>query len=391
MPTVSGWFGVLAAPALLCLIVASLASEIAAIVLVLRHVISSDAALAAAAAPALLFASLLFALRGGLLSGLVAVLIVPIAGGVLAVCVVLLASILSGAPYRAILRRAPVALVGLWAIVAAVSMWGSLRQREALETAVRSDDVAAARSLIDGGAAGDRRDTEWRQELLVHAAGVASPDVVAALLEAGADPNGLGRSRRSPLLAAIGSTPLWPPEVDPAFLAGQPHDGATHARNRYRTVEILLARGADPSGTPRDDMTPVELAWGGFPGRGVWPDVARGNGDAEILRLLKARGARDAERVPARFGEMMDAATAGDVEHLRAVLAEYRGRKPEVDAAGRSPLVAAAANGRLAAVDVLLEAYGNGVHCVFVEKAREAAARHDHAETRTRLLSVCGA
>jgi hypothetical protein len=373
MPTISA-FGIVFAFILLIVILACVVGDLLVVFLVLRRRISPDYGLMAGAAPVVPFLLLIVGLRDALFAVVVAILSIPIAVGVVTIWVALLAAIRSGMPRMAIARRAPLALAGVWAVVYVAGLGVSRWRCEALEDAVRRDDVDAVRWLLAEGAARDARDAPLRQGLLVQAAGHASLDVVTALLDAGADPNG------SPLLAAILSRPRFrtneKDETDPA----------THARNRYRTVEILLDRGADPSGTPQGGVTPAELAWGGLRS-GVWPDL---NGDADILRLLKARGARDGDRVSARFGEMVEAAAAGDTERLRAVLAEYRGEKPEEDAAHRSLLVTAAENGHLAAIEALLTAYGDRVHCDFVEKAKAAAARHNHPEVLARLRTVCG-
>ena len=383
MPTVDGGgFAVLFAVVFGSLTLGCVLGNVLVTVLVLRRKIPADRGLIAGAVTVLPFVLLIVGARDVLFSGIVAFLLLPVASGIVTAGAALRTSVRCGSAPRTIALQAPIVLACVSAIVYAIVIWEGQRRREALDDAVRRDDVAIARSLLEAGAARGARDAALRQQLLWQSCRQASPDLVAALLDVGADPRGPGPSGESPLLAAIGSKPMWrsTEEADPA----------THARNRYRTVEILLDRGADPSAAPRDAVTPAEMAWGGVPGRGVWPQELRGDGDEEILRLLEARGARDAHRLSARFGELMAAAAAGDDARVRAVLGEYR-RQPQMDAVGRSPMDAAAENGHLATIDVLLATYGDRVHCRLVAKAAEAAARNSHAAVQARLLSVCGA
>jgi len=111
----------------------------------------------------------------------------------------------------------------------------------ALITASRSGNVAMIRLLTSRGANPNLRDAainSWTP--LLHAVHKAQPGSIAALLDAGANPNGTDPSGTTPLMMAAGY-------------------GYTDI------VNILLARGANPRLAKRNGITAIDLARSGVP------------------------------------------------------------------------------------------------------------------------------
>jgi len=98
------------------------------------------------------------------------------------------------------------------------------------EFAARDGDAAALRMLLASGLGPDARASNGDPLLLVACGPHGSPDAVAALLEAGADPNAKGPDGRTPLMEAS------------AWL-------------KTREATLLLAKGADPAARDRDGLT----------------------------------------------------------------------------------------------------------------------------------------
>lgn len=241
-------------------------------------------------------------------------------------------------------------------------MWRELVQRNALYSAVLREDSARAGQLLRVGVARGKDDFAFRQAQLVHAARNVNPDIVTALLEAGADPNSPSEGRY-PLLAAITSDAvLRYPRIDPE----------THPKRRFLTVKALLDHGANPN-APRD-RTPSETAWY--------------MGLQDIVDLLKQKGARDADTLAATFEELLRASAEGDVPRVRALVAQSVAAHRQ-DLHGRAPLVEAARNGHTEVVDILLQNYGASVQCSLVSDARSAAKKANHAQTVARLRELC--
>lgn len=94
---------------------------------------------------------------------------------------------------------------------------------------------------------------EAPRQSLVEAAGGSRVDLVKELLEAGADPNAPSSSGWTPLMAAV-------------------------AGGRKEAAVALLDAGADPDAHDRLGRTPL--------------DVAQRAGQANLVRLLRSRGAR---------------------------------------------------------------------------------------------------
>jgi hypothetical protein len=263
-----------------------------------------------------------------------------------------------------ILRTAFVA-IGISLVALSFSRWFAMERRDQLSQAVLREDVAAVRTLLGKGAGRHSDDGPFRQAMIVHAARDANPDLVAAFLEAGADPNAPDQDR-TPLIGAITADPV---------LRLHEIDRSTHRRNQMRTTILLLDHGADPNRPAKPgEPTPAELAWSA--------------NDQEMLALLEKNGAKDARKVGADFEELMNAAATGDLKRVETVESAYGGRLRE-DATHRSPLIAAAGAGHLAVVDSLLKSFRGLVKCTVVDEARDTAARQNHPEVVARLRGVC--
>jgi uncharacterized protein len=110
-----------------------------------------------------------------------------------------------------------------------------------LIAAARSGNLGVIRLLTSRGADPNLPDTtlnSWPP--LLHAIHKGQPGATAALLEAGANPNGTSPSGTTPLMMA----------------AGYGYTGI---------VRILLARGANPRLTTKDGITALDLARSGVP------------------------------------------------------------------------------------------------------------------------------
>ena len=103
-----------------------------------------------------------------------------------------------------------------------------------LHVAALMDDVAAARLLLDHGAAIDSADRGPRMTPLHVAASYGKPEVAAFLLDRGASIEVKDLSGRTPLVLAaqMGQTTL---------------------------VELLLGRGADPRAEDKDEAPPLDI------------------------------------------------------------------------------------------------------------------------------------
>lgn len=152
---------------------------------------------------------------------------------------------------------------------------------------------------------------EELQGLLREAVRMEDPDAVAALIERGADPNGL-ESWVLPLNAAVKS-------------------------GSEAVVRELLAHGADPNGAARHEGD-APLSW------------AARSGAADIVHLLLEAGAS-----PNIGRPLSTAAAFGHVECLKLLLAA--GAETDIASdTGYTPLHAAAASGSVPVVQTLLDA-----------------------------------
>jgi hypothetical protein len=353
------------------LIVAGLSSGIVSLILailVARNRASPRAALVIGGATWLAFTALLIYRMS--LEPIVPTFIVALeysfaTAGALAMLTALHAAVRAGASRRVLVVRG--SLVAIAAVTASHlgASWLEMERLYALDRAVLRENVDRARELLSNGAARRRSDRPFLQGLLVHAARDVNADLVALLIGAGADVNAR-HQEKIPLLSALGSDPVWRMNAIPAEV---------HRRRRVLTVKLLLDRGADANVAGPGGITAAEVAW---------------QADApELLQLLEEKGATNVRSVASEFEELMIAAAAGDVDRVRTHVTAYGGRMQRHPAGDRAPLVAAAANGRLAVVEELLRAYGGAVKCDLVVQARRAAEKAGQAEVLRRLEKVC--
>ncbi|MGZ7041900.1 MAG: ankyrin repeat domain-containing protein [Thermoanaerobaculia bacterium] len=209
----------------------------------------------------------------------------------------------------------------------------SVHRQTELIKAVQHNSTEDAVALLRAGVAHRRSDAPLREDLLLRAASAGNPRVVAALLEAGADPNGTEAKR--PLHEAAGSADeLYRPATE---------------EDAMRTVQTLLERGANPNASAKNKTTAVQIACKG----GRWT----------VVRLLRSKGANQSCGVPAHFEDLMIAARSGDVARVKE-LAVGPLQTFQHDSEYHSPLRAAVESNSMDTINALIEIYqsvGDGV------------------------------
>jgi ankyrin repeat protein len=184
----------------------------------------------------------------------------------------------------------------------------------ALIAAVRSRPRAAVEPLISANRDLVNTKDPAGSTLLHHAAGFGSLDVMALLVDAGADVN--AKNRR-------GSTPLhW-------------------AIDDEAKVRLLLSRGASVNAKQVEGRTPLYQA------------ASLGNGFA-IVRLLLNQGADSNLAMSNGRTPLMAAAARGDVEVMRALM-DAKASVDTRNGAGETALILAATDGNPEAVRLLLD------------------------------------
>lgn len=219
-----------------------------------------------------------------------------------------------------------------------------VRSSPLMQKAIEARDHDTVAFLVARGADVHRRG-HYGTPLVATAAGTGDPQLVALLLDAGADPNAMDDFHSTPahfavryfpvleLLAARGAR-IGEGNVSTALLSAVRH-------GTVESVRLLLAQGASTEATEEQGHTPLSAA------------IERG--DASIVEALLEAGA-DVHRVPRATGApaIVSAAKKGHVEIVRALLA--RGADPTAkDAEGEDALSTFARRKELRAafVDVL--------------------------------------
>ena len=180
---------------------------------------------------------------------------------------------------------------------------------------------------------------------------------MAALLEAGADPNGTPKDR--PLNSAAWSADiLYKPATE---------------EDAMRTVQTLLEHGADPNaGSGLNDWTAVQVACKG----GRWT----------IVRLLRSKGASHRCSVPDHFEDLMIAARGGDVARVKE-LAVGPLQTFQHDSEYHSPLIAAVESNSLDTINALIERY-QSVSDELIDGAAKSAIDGNNIAALKRFISL---
>jgi ankyrin repeat protein len=183
---------------------------------------------------------------------------------------------------------------------------------------IRMNDLAMLNALANSK--GVKCKDKHATTPLHYAAANGSTDALRAILSAGPDVNAANDFGATPLMWAIAE-----PEK----------------------VHLLVAAGADVNAKSKMGRTPLYLA-------------AANDGSAPTVRFLLDHGAKLESRA------LVAAAAANDLASIR-ILIERGAAVNEKDEAGRTPLMFAAGNGNLKAVELLL-AKGADVNAVSAEK-----------------------
>jgi hypothetical protein len=244
------------------------------------------------------------------------------------------------------LRVVPWVIVMASLVTVAVTAERESRRRQAYEDILRAGtegDLDAVQAALDSGLA----DTT-RRRMLADAIRPWGPQprVAELLLRAGVSPHGTDERGRS----------LW---REVAF-----------TRN-IDLVRPFLAHGADPNAS-WEGTTPASLAWS--------------FGDTELLALLRSAGARDADAHEAAFQSVVQAARAGDVERVRALI-EAGVKWARMGPDGNGAVVSAAEEGHGEVVALLLAKSGRDASAQPAD-ALIAAAGRGHEDVVLQVLDA---
>jgi ankyrin repeat protein len=219
----------------------------------------------------------------------------------------------------------------------------------ALTKAVRTQQLEIARVLLDFGALPNHCGVD-EIPMLVEAALTGNMDMIALLLERGAEINGRdpthlqeqvlhaivrkGNIEMIPKLLALGA------DVNGRNTLGETPLHIAVSEGLSPKIEALIAAGADPGARMNDGRTPLHLA------------VQAGN--QGLSELLLSRGASASTRDLKRETPLHLAAAAGNTALARLLLA-HGARVEFENQRGRTPLALAARGGHEAMVALLLE------------------------------------
>jgi ankyrin repeat protein len=191
--------------------------------------------------------------------------------------------------------------------------------QDRMYAAIRAGDTAAVAALLQGGADVNMKDRRGGATPLMNAAAFGSVETIRLLLDKGADVNARSASNATAL--------MW-------------------AAADLEKVRLLVDKGADVNAVSELGHTPLILA-------------AMSGHSSEIVRLLLSRHANPKQVAQAdRMSPLIGAAKAADLDSIRQ-LVEAGGDVNGADLGGMTPLIYAAANGNLPAVQLLLAKRAN--------------------------------
>jgi ankyrin repeat protein len=226
-----------------------------------------------------------------------------------------------------------------------------------LHTALRNGDLIALRTALDGGAYAHARDTDGNTPL-IHAAAYADAACVRLLIDCGADVNAANTAGATALMRAASDYEKVRQLVEHgadvnarSALGNTALLLAARTANSHRTVELLLAHGANPKATNYFGATALMAAAAG--------------GDLRTAKLLLKHGA-----------EVNAQPTADEQGFLLG--------------GGRTALMWAAFRGNVAMMKLFIEAGADVNTVTGLGTALTHAAWADRTEA-ARLLLDCGA
>ena len=211
--------------------------------------------------------------------------------------------------------------------------------QENLNQAVRDNDLASVRRLIDAGAGVNAHDAKGGATPLMYASIYAGPEGMKLLLDKGADPNAKNDVGATSLMWAIGDMSKVRLLVrSGADVNARSNTGKTplllaagHAGSIER-VRFLLANGAQVNAVDRTGLNALA--------------EAAAAGDVSVLKLLLTKGGDVNVKMAARFIDIRRANTEIITEVLR------RATRRSV---GITPLMFAVSSGNSEAVRLLLD------------------------------------
>jgi ankyrin repeat protein len=244
--------------------------------------------------------------------------------------------------------------------VASLFVWVLLAAGQELVAAARAGNLGAVESLLASGADVNARDGEGSTALMF-AAVRGDAKIVQALLAAGADPNLKDANGETALLLGAARSvdivqALLSEGADPNLEDGEGQTALlVAAEHQPDAVRLLIESGADVNHL--DDFGVGALT------------IAEASGSAEIVKLLRAAGAK------ANVSDQLHKAIEkGDLEAVRRLLAEGA----DVDGFDtefyETPLMAALRHRRLEILEALVQAGANpAVEATGFDNAGETA------------------
>ena len=184
---------------------------------------------------------------------------------------------------------------------------------KALIVAVRGQDTAAVRKLLQEDPELAKGKDRSDSTLLHHAAGFGNTETIKLLLDNGAEVNAQNRLEGRPLHWAVRSDEKTGLLLEHgAHINGKTQDGSTplylasRRRDSHSVLRLLLEEGADPNLATLNGRTPLM--------------AAAGDGDVVAMKLLLAKGAAATALSGSGAGTLMAAARSRNLEAVRLLL-----------------------------------------------------------------------